>query len=178
MSILYVIPDTDPFLRKTSRRVRHIDSDLHALVDDMYETMVENWGIGLAAIQVGVPKRLFIYELPKRPVRGYEACPPSPKPSGNGESEVGKEPSNESQEEHEEPDAGYTGIYTVCINPRILKREGLCRRRRLPFQAWMARESRARDKGEIRGLGHKYEKIRAHSRGHGGQMCAARDRPS
>lgn len=112
MSIVEIIPDTDPFLRKTSRRIRHVDSRLRDLVADMYDIMVENWGIGLAAIQVGVPKRLFIYEIPHRPLKGYESCPP-------------KEQTEESDDDGGmSEDAGYTGEYIVCINPRITAREG------------------------------------------------------
>jgi peptide deformylase len=111
MSIVKIISDTDPFLRKTSRRIRHVDSKLRELVADMYEIMAKNWGIGLAAIQVGVPKRLFIYEIPHRPLKGYEACPP-------------KDQAEESDDDGVSEDAGYSGDYTVCINPRITAREG------------------------------------------------------
>lgn len=112
MNIVEIIPDTDPLLRKTSRRIRHVDSGLRDLVADMYDIMVENWGIGLAAIQVGVPKRLFIYEIPHRPLKGYESCPPK---------EQTEEPDDD---DGAIEDAGYTGDYIVCINPRITAKEG------------------------------------------------------
>jgi peptide deformylase len=144
MSILYVIPDSDPFLRKTSKRIRHVDDDLRALVSDMYETMVENWGIGLAAVQAGVPRRLFIYELPRRPVKGYEACA-TPRPSDNGETSHEAPSENEPDEEPEEADGGYTGNYTVCINPRILEREGsfIDEEGCLSRPGWLAKVERA-----------------------------------
>jgi len=94
-----------------------VDDKLRKIVADMYETMVKNWGVGLAAIQVGVAKRLFIYEIPKREMTGYETCP-TPKEKSEGESE-GSLSSEEAEEE-----GGYTGNYTVCINPRIISKEG------------------------------------------------------
>ena len=53
----------DKRLKQTSKDVEHFDEHLHALLDDMYETMGENGGIGLAAIQVGVAQNVLIIEL-------------------------------------------------------------------------------------------------------------------
>lgn len=136
MAILRIIPDSDPFLRKTSKRVKHVDDSLRKLVEDMYQTMVENWGIGLAAIQVGVPKRLFIYEIPQRELKGYEACDSAPE--GNDRQGEQESAGNYRQD-------GYTGNYTVCINPKIIAREGLfideegC----LSRPGWLAKVERA-----------------------------------
>jgi peptide deformylase len=129
MVLLEILPDTDPLMRKTCKRIRKVDNELRQLVDDMYETMVDGWGIGLAAIQVGVRKRLFIYEIPKREIRGYETCPPDPDVDTGEEVENTPEPDPEpgpsdTEEEESGPYAGYTGDYTVCINPRITAREG------------------------------------------------------
>jgi peptide deformylase len=46
--------------------VETVDDDLRALMDDMLETMYAAPGIGLAAIQVGVPKRVIVMDLPAR----------------------------------------------------------------------------------------------------------------
>ena len=59
-------------LKQKSRRVDAVDDDLRALMDDMLETMYAAPGIGLAAIQVGVPKRVLVMDLsrgeePKQP---------------------------------------------------------------------------------------------------------------
>jgi peptide deformylase len=51
-------------LKKVSKEVMEFNSNLHNLLDDMYETMIKNTGIGLAAIQVGVPLRIFIINIP------------------------------------------------------------------------------------------------------------------
>jgi len=74
MALLEILPDSDPFLRKTSRRVRHVDDKLRKLAVDMFEVMIDRYGIGLAAVQVGVPKRMFIYQVTRRKTGGYEAC--------------------------------------------------------------------------------------------------------
>ena len=128
MALLDVIPDSNPRLRKTSRRVKHVDSKLRQLVEDMYETMVQNWGVGLAAIQVGAMKRLFIYEIPRREVRGYDTCHTADGPSGTGKErgEREEEESGSVEETERTPaeNGGYTGDYTVCINPRIVAAEG------------------------------------------------------
>jgi len=62
-----------PILKKTSAPVAQVDDDLRALMDDMLETMYAAPGIGLAAIQVGEPKRVIVMDLAK----GEE--PPAPR---------------------------------------------------------------------------------------------------
>ena len=53
----------DPVLTQRASEVTDIDATLARLVDDMIETMYEAHGVGLAAPQVGVQKRLFVYQL-------------------------------------------------------------------------------------------------------------------
>jgi peptide deformylase len=53
----------DPVLKQRAREVEDITADLVPLVHAMYETMVVEEGVGLAAPQVGVRKRLFTYDL-------------------------------------------------------------------------------------------------------------------
>jgi peptide deformylase len=65
MSVREVIIHDDPVLRKKSRRVRQANSALRELIDDMVETMRAANGIGLAAIQVGVPERVIVVQLPE-----------------------------------------------------------------------------------------------------------------
>ncbi len=57
----------DPVLRQKARHVNDIDGALVRLVDDMIETMYEAPGIGLAAPQVGVQKRLFVWDMGEGP---------------------------------------------------------------------------------------------------------------
>jgi len=54
----------DKRLKEVSKSVKKFDKELHTLLDDMYETMIHKKGIGLAAIQVGVPLRALIINLP------------------------------------------------------------------------------------------------------------------
>ena len=54
----------DKRLKMISKEVTEFDSELHTLLDDMYETMVAKNGVGLAAIQIGVDKRALIINLP------------------------------------------------------------------------------------------------------------------
>jgi peptide deformylase len=53
----------DPVLRQRAEEVTDIDERLVRLVDDMFTTMYDAPGVGLAAPQVGVQKRFFIYDL-------------------------------------------------------------------------------------------------------------------
>ncbi len=62
MSVLPIITIPDPVLRKISDPVERIDSAVVKLMDDMLETMYDAPGIGLAAIQVGVPQRIVVID--------------------------------------------------------------------------------------------------------------------
>lgn len=53
----------DPVLKQTAKEIDHVDGSLVRLVDDMVETMYDAVGAGLAAPQVGVQKRLFVYDV-------------------------------------------------------------------------------------------------------------------
>jgi peptide deformylase len=63
MAILPIIETPDPRLRVISKPVETFDAALRTLVDDMFETMYDAPGIGLAAIQVGVPQRILVIDL-------------------------------------------------------------------------------------------------------------------
>jgi len=54
----------DKRLKMISKPVERFDEELHTLLDDMYETMIAKNGVGLAAIQVGVPLRVLIINVP------------------------------------------------------------------------------------------------------------------
>lgn len=58
-----ILKDGDETLRKISRPVTAFDDKLQTLIDDMFETMYASNGIGLAAPQVGVLRRLFVMDL-------------------------------------------------------------------------------------------------------------------
>ena len=58
-----IITDKDPTLRQTSRRVERVTPRIQQLLDDMLETMRAADGVGLAAPQVGVLRRLVVIEV-------------------------------------------------------------------------------------------------------------------
>ena len=75
MTLKKILTEPDPVLRQKSIPVEKIDGELQKLMDDMLETMYAAPGIGLAAIQVGVPKRIIVLDIaprkgPKKPMRG------------------------------------------------------------------------------------------------------------
>ncbi|MBX6426801.1 MAG: peptide deformylase [Variibacter sp.] len=66
MSVRPIIILPDPRLRLVSEPVTAIDDDIRRLVEDMFDTMYDAPGIGLAAIQIGVPKRVVTVDLAKK----------------------------------------------------------------------------------------------------------------
>ncbi len=62
----------DKRLKKVSKEVKEFDNNLHILLDDMYETMIEKNGIGLAAIQIGVDLQVLIINLVREDEKQYK----------------------------------------------------------------------------------------------------------
>jgi peptide deformylase len=72
MAVREILTVPHPLLKQVSEPVERVDDALRALMDDMLETMYVAPGIGLAAVQVGVPKRVIVMDLagkdePKQP---------------------------------------------------------------------------------------------------------------
>jgi peptide deformylase len=65
MAIRKILTEPDIFLRQISHDVEKVDDKIRSLMDDMLETMYAAPGIGLAAIQIGVPKRVIVIDLSK-----------------------------------------------------------------------------------------------------------------
>ena len=65
MSKKEIVIEPDPILRKKSVNLEKVDDELRGLLDDMLETMYSAPGIGLAAVQVGVLKRLIVIDISK-----------------------------------------------------------------------------------------------------------------
>lgn len=63
MTILTILEFPDPRLRTIAQPVDQVDDELRTLIDDMFETMYEAPGIGLAATQVNVHKRVVVMDL-------------------------------------------------------------------------------------------------------------------
>ncbi|MFT4027920.1 MAG: peptide deformylase [Novosphingobium sp.] len=106
MAIREILEVPDPRLKQVSAPVEKFDEDLKALVADMFETMYDAPGIGLAAIQVGVPLRVLVIDLqPEDPDAEPEVCT-----AGHGEG--GGDHHHTHQPTRREPQ--------VFINPEIL----------------------------------------------------------
>ena len=65
MSQRKIVIEPDPILRKESAPIEKVDNDLRKLLDDMLETMYAAPGIGLAAVQIGILKRLIVIDISK-----------------------------------------------------------------------------------------------------------------
>ncbi|MBW8309574.1 MAG: peptide deformylase [Candidatus Paracaedibacteraceae bacterium] len=61
--ILHILKEPDPRLRIKAKAVEKVDDEIRQLMDDMLETMYNNDGMGLAAPQVGVDKRVIVMDL-------------------------------------------------------------------------------------------------------------------
>ncbi len=68
MAIRNLRLEGDPILRKTSREVKEITPKVRELIDDMLETMYEKDGVGLAAPQVGILKRIVVIDVGDGPL--------------------------------------------------------------------------------------------------------------
>jgi len=73
MALREILTEPNKILRQKSLKVEKVDQDIQKLIDDMFETMYAAPGIGLAAIQVGVPKRVIVLDTarkdePKKPM--------------------------------------------------------------------------------------------------------------
>jgi peptide deformylase len=66
MAIRPILTAPDPRLKAVSEPVAKVDGEIRTLVDDMIETMYGADGIGLAAIQVGVPKRILVMDIDQK----------------------------------------------------------------------------------------------------------------
>lgn len=62
MALRNIRVDEDPILRKNSRKVEEIDRRTQILIDDMFETMYDAGGVGLAAVQVGILKQVIVID--------------------------------------------------------------------------------------------------------------------
>tara|TARA_R110000868_G_scaffold410037_2_gene696955 strand:- start:674 stop:1174 length:501 start_codon:yes stop_codon:yes gene_type:complete len=65
MALLEILQYPDPRLRTKAAPVTHVDAALRKQVDDMYETMYEAKGVGLAATQVNIHQQLFTMDISK-----------------------------------------------------------------------------------------------------------------
>ena len=63
MGLRNILTDKEPALHKVCKPVTAFDEKLHKLLDDMRETLIDSGGVGLAAPQVGILRRVFLVDL-------------------------------------------------------------------------------------------------------------------
>ena len=68
MALRNVVKLGDPILNKVSRKVEKFDEKLGILIDDMLETLYKENGVGLAAVQVGILKRVVVIDIGEGPM--------------------------------------------------------------------------------------------------------------
>ena len=113
MALRKIVYENDPFLRKQSREVKEITGRIRELVDDMWETMYAANGVGLAAPQVGVLRRVAVIDV---------TPPPEPEEDEGApvEGEAATAGDINAADETSEPK-----IYKyVLINPEIVEASG------------------------------------------------------
>ena len=66
MALRKILTEPNEILRQKSSKVEKVDKDIQKLMDDMLETMYAAPGIGLAAIQVGIPKRVIVLDISQK----------------------------------------------------------------------------------------------------------------
>ncbi len=78
MSQRKIVIEPDPILRKKSKTIEKVDDELRILLDDMLETMYAAPGIGLAAVQIGILKRLIVIDISKDQEKKKSSFPNKP----------------------------------------------------------------------------------------------------
>jgi peptide deformylase len=124
MSLRKIVVYDDPSLRRKSRRVRRVGPEVRELIDDMLDTMHVANGIGLAAIQVGVPERIIVLEVPEESEEddtGAEASS-SGGDSSSDEAPSGDEAASADGDPSEDGDRQRPCVRYVVINPEIARR--------------------------------------------------------
>ena len=66
MTVLKILTEPNKILREKSSKVENVDENTQKLMNDMLETMYAAPGIGLAAIQVGIPKRVIVLDIEQK----------------------------------------------------------------------------------------------------------------
>lgn len=133
MALLDIIQMLDPQLKKPSRKINHVNDELRQLIADMDETIKKYEGVGLAAVQVGVHKRLFLIRIPEliqedlEPDEAIELLESDDPEAKKGIYEI---VTRNLEDPEAEPIITYVrrSLYwpepKLLINPRIIEKEG------------------------------------------------------
>lgn len=117
MSVLPLVIAPDPRLKEVSKPVEEVNDEIRKLMDDMLETMYESNGIGLAAIQVGVPKRVLVMDLGKGSSRYEDSGDEGgPAPIFMANPEIVEE--SEEQNVYEEGCLSFPGQFAEVTRPK------------------------------------------------------------
>ena len=129
MALKKILTEPNKILREKSLKVNQVDKDLQKLMDDMLETMYAAPGIGLAAIQVGVPIRVIVLDIASKDK------PKNPMHFVNPEIITKSENSSTYEEgclsvpgqfaEITRPDKCYIKYLDYCGQPKEIKAEGM-----------------------------------------------------
>jgi peptide deformylase len=100
----------DPVLREVSQPVAEVDQEIKSLVSDMVDTLKKAQGLGLAAVQIGVPQRVFIVDLSAMDINASLTVFINPEiMETQGEIEL------------EEGCLSFPGIYQKCTRPAYVR---------------------------------------------------------
>lgn len=119
MSILPIVICPDPRLKNISKPVEKVDAGVRKLLDEMLETMYAQNGIGLAAIQVGVAKRILIMDLGRGSKRYPESGEGKPNPLFLVNPEIIS--ASEEQSPYDEGCLSFPGQYAEVWRPKEVK---------------------------------------------------------
>ena len=123
MTTLPIVIEPDQRLHQKSEPVAKVDDDIRKLMDDMAETMYECHGIGLAAVQVGVHKRVLVMDLEYGSSRydeqGNENANAKPNPIYMANPEVIEE--SDEKNVYEEGCLSFPGQYAKVTRPKAVK---------------------------------------------------------
>ena len=78
MTVRKIVIEPDPILRRKSDYISNVDNQLRLLMDDMLDTMYKAPGIGLAAVQIGILKRVVVIDISKEKEKKNPLCMVNP----------------------------------------------------------------------------------------------------
>lgn len=114
MALMKILKYPDPFLKEKALPVDEVNDEVRSLISDMVETMYDDAGLGLAATQVGVGKRIIVLDVPDKSVgEGGEAGEVRRVAEVKAERVV-----------TQEGDEGVTRYLLKLVNPEIVSGEG------------------------------------------------------
>ena len=129
MSIRTILTEPNKILRQKSINVEKVDKEIQILIDDMLETMYAAPGIGLAAIQIGIPKRVIVMDASREKEEKKPLCFVNPeiiwKANENSTYEEGCLSVPDQFAEIERPKECHIKYLDYYDKPQLLKAEGL-----------------------------------------------------